>query len=290
MMDQIAEVDRFPEEDDEVFVPRLQYMPGGSAANFAVFCSRLGFESGFMGKVGKDALGDQLVIDLHKEGVSIDGVPRSRYPTGTVFVAVRSDGQRSMYAFSGAANDLKNMDIDTKYLKTFDHLHLADLENIDVLQFAADKFDGTVSLNAGALIAEKRIAARDLISKCDIFICSEEEAKKITDLKSAKDALKSLHKMGAKIAVMTKGSNSPWAYDGRHITGAPTFKVPVVDTTGAGDSFSAGFVCHYLKTKDIKDSLRFANATASIVIQNQGARGGLKNWKQVERVLKNEAR
>ncbi len=96
-MDQIALVERFPGEDDEVFVPELQLSPGGSAANFAVMCSRLGAQAGFVGKVGDDAFGGLLIDDLKKEKVDTAGVAESSLSTGTVFIAVRKDGQRMMF-------------------------------------------------------------------------------------------------------------------------------------------------------------------------------------------------
>jgi len=235
--------------------------------------------------VGDDAFGDFLIKDLKGEKVETKGVAKSSLPTGTVFIAVRKDGQRIMFAHSGAANDLKGSDIELHYMNKFDHLHLADLENIAVLKHAAENFTGTISLNPGALIAEKPRQALELIKHVDILICSEGEALKISNKASVDDALDLFIQLGVKVAVITRGAKSPVAFDGKKIE-VPVFKVKVVDATGAGDSFSAGFICSYLKTKDLKTSLRFANAVASIVIQHPGARGGLKNRAQVEALLK----
>jgi sugar/nucleoside kinase (ribokinase family) len=282
LLDQIASVDRFPKEDDEVFVPCLQIMPGGSAANFAVICARIGASAGFAGKVGDDSFGDYLVKDLKGEDVNTDMISKSGLPTGTVFVAVRKDGQRMMFAHSGAANDLRDADIDLKYLNKFDHLHLADLENVGVLRYAAKNFKGTVSLNPGALIAEKPAEALELIKDVDILICSEGEALKLSGTKEIDESLKFFCNLGPKVVVITRGAKDPVAFDGKEKAEVPVFKVRVVDATGAGDAFSAGFICEYLKTKDLRKSLRFANAVASIVIQHPGAHGGLKNRAQAE--------
>lgn len=281
LMDQVASVERFPEDDGEVFVPELRLLPGGSAANFAVLCARLGAEAGFAGKVGNDPLGEQLVADLRKEGVDVRGVSKSELPTGTAFIAVRKDGHRVIYAYSGAANDLSSRDLDLGHLNGFDHLHLADLDNLEPLEFAASNFKGTVSLNAGALIAGKGADAHGLAGKADILICSEDEAEKLT----GKSDIGALYTLGPKMVVMTRGPEPPQAFLGSGIIEEPVVDVPVVDTTGAGDAFSAGFVCHYLKTKSVKESLRFANAAAAVVIQNRGARGGLESLEQVESLL-----
>jgi sugar/nucleoside kinase (ribokinase family) len=225
------------------------------------------------------------VADLDREKVDTANVSRSHLATGTVFVAVKPNGQRAMFAYSGAANDLKSGDLNTTYLNSYDHLHLADLENTDVLEYAAKNFKGTISMNPGALIAEKRAAAKALISKLDILVCAEAEAKKLSGEKSVKASMEKLHKMGAKLVVVTRGAEPPMAFDGHRTVEAPTFKVKPVDTTGAGDSFSAGFISHYLKTWDLKNSLVFGNAVAAIVIQHPGARGGLRDEKQVEALI-----
>jgi sugar/nucleoside kinase (ribokinase family) len=282
LMDQLASVDRFPGVDDEVFVPTMKLIPGGSAANFAVLCKRLGAETGFIGKVGNDSYGDDLVEDLEKEKVDFTGVVRSDLPTGTVFIAVRKDGQRMMFAHSGAANDLQATDINLDHLAEFDHLHLADLENISVLEHAAKNFQGSVSLNAGALIAEKRQEALELIKHVTILICSEEEAEKLTGTEGTEHCLRALYNMGPKVVIITRGSRDSVGFDGNESYEAEVFNVNVVDTTGAGDAFSAGFIVNYLETKDVKDSMLFGNAVASSVIQHKGARSGIESKEQTE--------
>jgi len=284
-MDQTAFVDRFPGEDDEVFVPKLQLLPGGSAANFAVFCARLCEESGFIGKVGNDLLGDSLIADLKKEKVGTENVIRSDVPTGTVFIAVRADGQRMMFAHSGAANDLKEADINLNYLNKFNHLHLADLENISVLEYAAKHFKGTVSLNPGALVAEKREKAIELIKEVDILICSEEEAKKITRKYTGGEWIKDLKSWGPSLVVITRGPKPVRAFDGTIIIESPAFKVPVIDTTGAGDAFSAAFMCEYLNTKEVGRALKFACAAAALAVQHKGSRTAFHNRAEVEKII-----
>jgi ribokinase len=284
LMDQVAEVERFPKEDDEVFVPKLHCMPGGSAANTTVLCSRLGIETGFIGKIGDDQNGQSLLDDFEKEKVNSDGVSKSDLPTGTVFVAVKKDGQRMMFAHSGAANDLHEQDIDLEYLQSFDHLHMADLENIDILKYTAKQFKGTVSLNAGALIAEKANEALELIENVNILICSEEEAEKISGTEGIENCLRTLHKVGPRIVVITRGARDTKGFDGKEIQTAQAFKVQVVDTTGAGDAFCAGFLVNYLETKDLQDSMLFGNAVASSVIQKRGARSGVEDKEKSEEV------
>ncbi|MBN2518263.1 MAG: carbohydrate kinase family protein [Candidatus Altiarchaeota archaeon] len=285
LVDQIARVERFPGVDDEVFVPKLEMLPGGSAANFAVLCSRLGFEVGFMGKVGKDSFGEFLVRDLIKEGVDIDGILHSDTPTGTVFVAVNPKGERTMFAYSGAANGLDKTELSYQYMVKYSHLHMADLENILFLEFLAKKFHGTISLGAGALIAEKGPKAKDLIGNVNILICSQDEALKLSNRTELKEALTKLKSLGPELIVVTMGEDGSLAFNGERIYRQDAIRVNVVDTTGAGDSFSAGFLFKYLQTKDIQQSLLYGNAAAAVTIQEFGARTALKGIEQIKKVL-----
>jgi ribokinase len=274
LLDQIASVSRFPKEDDEVFVSQLQQLPGGSAANFAVYCARLGAESAFVGAVGEDAFGDFLLEDMLNEHVDVSHVVRyPNHPTGTVFVAVDGNGQREMFAFSGAANALDAKDVSPL---NYGHMHIADLENLKPLEELASWFKGTVSVGAGALIAEKGKEAAGLLSHCDYLICSSEEVIMLSgerELKPGMERLLSSNKR-LKLIVATQGADGVIAYDGRYYS-EPAFRVKVVDTTGAGDSFAAGFLLHYIKTKDVASALRAGNAAAAATIQAKGARTGL---------------
>ena len=285
LVDQIAKVERFPDEDDEVFVPQLDILSGGSAANFAVLCSRLGSEVGFMGKVGKDYFGGLMVRDLIKEGINIDGIVHSDSPTGMVFVAVNPKGERMMFAYSGAANELDKLDISTPYLAKYHHLHMADLENIEFLEFLASKFHGTISLGAGALIAEKGPRAENLIGSVNILLCSQEEALKLSRERELNRALKKLHSFGPKLVVITRGEDGSMAFDGEKTYIEDAIRVNVVDTTGAGDAFAAGFLYKYLQTENIRESLLHGNATAAVTIQGFGARTALQSIDQIKKLL-----
>jgi ribokinase len=285
LADQIARVDRFPGPDDEVFVPKLEILPGGSAANFAAFCARLGMEVGFLGKIGNDSFGDFLVRDLMKEGVDITGILKTdKLPTGTVYIAVGPNGERRMFAHSGAANAIESIEIKIGYLIGFQHLHMADLENIGILEYLAKKFNGSISLGCGALIAERGVGARPLISNVDILICSKDEAFKLVSKDDVKDCLTELHSWGPKVVVITLGEEGAMAYGGNREYMEDAIRVNVVDTTGAGDAFSAGFLYKYLPTKDIQESLLYGNAAAAANIKNVGARS-LKGLGEIKELI-----
>jgi len=290
LIDRVASVEYFPSVDGETFVGRLETHPGGSAANFTVACSRLGLKSGFIGVVGEDSDGSFLLEDLKKEGVDTSRVVRTKTcSTGQVYIALDKEGRRMMFAFSGAANILSGRDINTDYIASSKFIHIADLKNISPLETAAKVAQETqtkVSLNPGELIAVKGFEEiKKLLSNTDIFISSRGELKRIFDTENIEFAIEKLLKTGPEIVAVTMGSEGCTVTDSRRkVHKIAPFNTKVVDTTGAGDAFCAGFLTSLTEGKELIDAGRFANAVAALKIAKHGARG-LPTREEVEDFL-----
>ncbi|WXG42517.1 MAG: carbohydrate kinase family protein [Promethearchaeati archaeon SRVP18_Atabeyarchaeia-1] len=290
LVDRIASVDYFPEVDGETFVESVDVRPGGSAANFAVGCSRLGLKSGFIGTVGEDSEGDFLREDLRKEGVDTVGLVNTKlHPTGQVFIALDREGKRMMFAFSGAANALSEKDIDIKYIASSQFLHIADLRNIEPLAAAAKKAQDSetkVSLNPGELIAVQGYdQIKDLLSNVDIFISSRSEINQIYRTENLEYAIRKILKSGPEIVVITLGSEGCIVGDSlERLHRIPAFKTEVADTTGAGDAFCAGLITMLVEGKGLIEAARFASAVAALKIAKIGARA-LPTRREVEQFL-----
>jgi ribokinase len=278
LLDKIASIDYFPKVDGETFVRSLEVRPGGSAANFAVACKRLGIKSGFIGMVGDDPEGRYLIDDLRKEGVDIAGIVGTKvYPTGQVFIALDREGKRMMFAFSGAANALSEADINAKYVASSRFLHIADLKNVRPLILAAKKAQDAetkVSLNPGELIAIQGYEEiKELLSNVDIFISSRNEVNQIFRTDNLEYAIRKVLKSGPEVAVITLGSEGCIATDSWEVLHRiPAFKTEVVDTTGAGDAFCAGLMTMLVEGQGVLEAARFANAVAALKITRLGAR------------------
>jgi ribokinase len=290
LVDRIASLDYFPKVDGETFVGSLEVRPGGSAANFAVACSRLGLKSGFIGMIGDDSEGNFLREDLRKEGVDTSGVVSTNvYPTGQVYIALDREGKRMMFAFSGAANALNEKDINVKYIASSKFLHIADLKNVKPLIAAAKKAQDAetkVSLNPGELIAVQGYdEIKGLLSNVDVFISSRNEVNQIFRTENLEYAIKKVFKSGPEIAVITLGSEGCIVADSWEVLHrVPAFKTEVVDTTGAGDAFCAGLLTMLVEGKGLIEAARFASAVAALKITRLGARS-LPTRKEVEEFL-----
>jgi ribokinase len=294
LVDMVALIEKFPGIDEEVFVPKLELMGGGSAANFAIACARLGLKTGFIGKLGKDAFGEKLIDEFQKENVGIEGiVVTTEVPTGVCYAAVDQQGNRILYAFSGAANILQPGDLDEEYLKTFRIIHLASLKNITPLIRAAEIVQweqSRVCLNPGALIVNQGLVRIEpLLKLIDIFIGSQGEVKRLFQTTDLSKGLRSL--LGyVEIAVITQGGEGSLIATQDGEIRIPAEKVKVVDTTGAGDAFSAGFIYGLLRYNFDPSKLeicgKIGNKAAAHCIQQVGARNGLLTEKELEEILK----
>ncbi|MHA1229963.1 MAG: carbohydrate kinase family protein [Candidatus Helarchaeota archaeon] len=293
LVDIVALVERFPKIDDEVYVPKLQYMCGGSAANTAVACVKLNLKTGFIGKIGTDPFGELLIDDFKRNSINIDNLIISKtLPTGNCYVAVDKTGNRVLYAFSGAANELSPEEINPEYIKNSKLIHLASLKNLDPLIKSAEIAKNNnvlVSLNPGALIADQPYEKiKPLLLNIDIFIGSEKELEKIFD----KEYGKAINELGkfVNIAAITRGHKGSVVknFQTDESFEIPPFKVDVKDTTGAGDAFSAGFLAGILHEKDLYTCGKMGNATAALCIQKVGARSGLPNYNDLMNFIEKE--
>ncbi|MHA1733928.1 MAG: carbohydrate kinase family protein [Promethearchaeota archaeon] len=320
LADFVARVTRHPGADDEVFVPELEMAPGGSAANTAVGLARLGASVGFMGRVGRgDPVGKGLVQDLVAEGVDVECVVEdAAHHTGMVYVAVDLSGDRRMYAYSGAANELSERDINWDAVGAADVVYLASLKNIDAFVALARwcrEHDKPVVANPGMLGVERPLGELlKLVGNLDVLILSEPELELVAEIArgggnpsgttATGSPLEFLSVLffseGLKTLVVTRGkagveftqSRGAASKQARSI---PSFPVPVKDTTGAGDAFSAGFLFQYSRENDREsgESLRkccqFGSAVAAHAIQQYGARNGLPAREDVESFLNSRA-
>jgi ribokinase len=287
LVDKVASVEHFPSADGETLVRRLESHPGGSAANFAVACSRLGLKSGFIGVVGEDSEGTFLIEDLKMERVDASRVIRSKtHPTGQVYIALDKEGRRMMFAYSGAADTLSAREINAGYIASSKFLHIADLHNISPLEVAAKlakEAQTKVCLNPGELMAVQRFEGiKRLLSNTDIFISSRGELKQIFDTENVEFAINKLLKTGPEVVAITLGNEGCIISDSEDaVHRTPPFTVKVVDTTGAGDAFCAGFLTALNEGKGLVDAGKFANAVAALKVTKLGARG-LPTRREVE--------
>jgi ribokinase len=289
LMDIRIFVGEFPKADEEAKTDRLSLGGGGSAANVAVGASRLGVKSGFIGSIGFDTFGRVLLEELEHEGVDVAHVKvDTSTSSGLTVIAINNKGQVIMFGYTGASDKLFPSDLNKEYISSSEHVHITGLSFDTALAAAkiAKKANVTVSFDPGRLMSKmglKRLLP--LLHYVDQILLNQEEARELTGVIELEKAAKAIIKSGPKMVIIKRGPDGVFAMNHSKSFSVPAYPVKVVDTTGAGDAFSAGFITAQLEGKNFEDSVEFANATANLKITRVGARA-LPSRKAVERFLK----
>ncbi len=258
---------------------------GGSAANTMAGVAALGGRAGFVGQVAKDQLGDIFAHDIRALGVEFRTPPREGdLPTGRCLILVTPDGQRTMNTSPGASHSLAVDALDEQQIRDAAILYLeaylwvpdtprAAMERaIEIARSAGRKVAFTLS--DIACIARRRDGFLSLLDDgaVDLLFANENEVRALAgeaDFDRAIDALKDK----VPLLVCTCSEKGALAVDGGvriHVPAAPVAKV--VDTTGAGDLFAAGFLAGQAQGRPVEASLRMGAVAAAEIISHFGAR------------------
>jgi ribokinase len=282
-------VNEFPKPDEEARTNALNVGGGGSAANVAVGASRLGVKSGFIGSIGFDTFGRVLLEEFEHEGVDISHVKvNTNTDSGMTLIAVNKKGQVMMFGFLGASDMLFPTDMDEKYLSSTEHIHLTGLSFETAVKAAqiANRANVVLSFDPGRLMSGFGLEKLSTLLKfVNQILLNQEESEKLTGSNNLDHAADVLLKKGPELVIIKRGPDGVYVATTERKMQCPAYEVKVIDTTGAGDAFSSGFITAQLEGKNLDDSVKFANATASLKITKSGARA-LPTRKTVERFLR----
>ena len=253
---------------------------GGSVANSIVGLSQLGNKVGFIGKVNEDDLGNKYEQGLKKEKVEyFYSKKKEELPTGTCLILITPDSERTMCTFLGTAGKINENDVDVNAVKnseiTFLEGYLWDEGNPKRAFNKAIQNSNKVSMSLSDLFCVERHKPHflDLVkNKLDITFANEQEITSLIDAKSFEDVVTFGKKLG-KLIVITRGEKGATAINGDQVVESKIQKdLKIVDLTGAGDLFAAGFLHGHVNNLSIKESLEKGTQMSSQVIQQIGAR------------------
>ena len=253
---------------------------GGSVANSIAGLSRLGNKVGFIGKVNDDDLGQKYEDGLKKENVDYFYLKKKEeLPTGTCLILITPDSERTMCTFLGTAGKINENDVDIDAVKksaiTFLEGYLWDEGEPKKAFDKAIENAKKVAMSLSDLFCVERHKPHflDLVKKkLDITFANEQE---ITSLISAKNfnEVIDFSKNLKKLIVITRGENGAVAVNGNEIVECSVQKnLKIVDLTGAGDLFAAGFLHGHVNRLPLKKSLEIGTEMSSKIIQKIGAR------------------
>jgi len=288
-VDKLYKVNKIAKEDEESFVLGFQEAPGGSAANTIAGLARLGLKTGYIGKVAKDHEGKLLLKDFKREKVDTSGIiiaPTGRSGVATGYVDVK--GQRALYVDPGVNDTLEFGEISLEYASQAEFLHLTSF--VGEKPFKAQKRlvkelpNVKVSFDPGEIYARKGLAMlKTLVERSFVVFPNESEVKMLTG-KGLKEGSEILIRKGAGIVAVKLGEKGCYVTDGNEYHQVEPYKAKVVDTTGAGDAFCAGFLYGLIRGKDLYTCAKLGNFVASRCITETGARTGLPKLSELRKL------
>ena len=253
---------------------------GGSVANSVVGLSQLGNKVGFIGKVCDDELGAKYEEGLKNENVEyFYSKKKEELPTGTCLILVTPDSERTMCTFLGTAGKINENDVNSDIITSSEVILLEGYlwdegdpkKAFDKAISSAKKV--AMSLSDQFCVDRHKPHFLDLVkNKLDITFANEQEILSLIDAKSFDDVISFGKELG-KIIVVTRGDKGAIAIKGNEVSECGIKEgLKVVDLTGAGDLFAAGFLHGYINNLSLKDSLEKGTEMSAKVIQQIGAR------------------
>lgn len=287
------------------FVTAFERKVGGAELNFAIGCARLGLNSKWISRLGEDEFGRVIYNFARGEGIDVSEVDFVKgFPTSVNFKEIRENGEGKTfyYRHQSPILTLKPEEITEEILDSVDLVHITgvflaiDPRNINItkklLSLANERkilvsFDPNIRLKLWT-IEDARSAYFEIFPYVDILLTGLDEIETILG-KNSEDSLVQFAKKYeiTDLVIKDSSSGSRLYRDGTWYS-SPAYKVPVVDTVGAGDGFDAGYMYSYLHNFDPEYSLQFANGVGALVVSVSGDNEGLPYFSEVQSFIQGE--
>jgi sulfofructose kinase len=274
----------YPERGSKIQYSSATVLPGGQVATAVVACQRWGMATRYVG-----ILGDDAAATLHREAFAQVGVEAqiTTIPGGTSpqsLILVDGGGERTVLCRRDERVTLKASDLDREWVINARAL-LVDGFDTEAATVAAEwARDAGVPVIAD--LDELYPGVEKLLQNVDYLIVSRDIPGRLTGEPDLEMALRQMQRRyGCLLTAATLGDNGVLAWDGKQSQHSPAFDVPVVDTTGAGDIFHAGFIYGLLQRWPLERQLDFACAAAALNCTAAGARGGIRPVEAIEELM-----
>ena len=287
-MDLVVNVDKMPKPGQTIIGSNFKEVPGGKGANQAVAMARLNGNVSMIGKVGEDGFGQTLINSLKNDKVDTTYIKTTKGATGVALITVDNNAQNSIVVSPGANFEVKEEDIDNNIeaIKNSDIVVLQLETPLNTIKYALKK---SKELNKYTILNPAPAVKLDdeIIKNVDLLTPNETELEIISgvSIETEEDIQKAAQIMiekGVKELIVTLGSKGSLYINKEKSIFKKAYKVQAVDTTAAGDSYTAALAVALSKDKNIKEAMDFASKVGAISVLKEGAQSSLPTLEDVE--------
>ncbi|WP_256758140.1 carbohydrate kinase family protein [Cohnella sp. WQ 127256] len=280
----------FPAPGQEVFVQNMTIHVGGGAALFSLALAKLSLKVAFNGVLGDDGFGQLIRAQFTQYGIDTSYIRKGKSNTG-ISIAINPENDRSFITFAGSNAELSLQQLDMDSVKLARHVHLTGYKgsrnHLEFLQTVRKlkALNVTTSIDVGwDDTGEWYSGIFELMKEVDVFFMNETEASHFTGCSTVADSLRVLATYSNHIVLKLGSQGAVTSVDGQQ-SYRSSFSVQVVDTTGAGDSFNAGYIYGYLAGKRPEECLIYGNACGALSVSEYGGSTGTSDKQLLEKFI-----
>ncbi len=282
--DTLIPLPQFPAPGSKVEYSSARILPGGQVATTVVACQHWGLRTRYVGKLGDDDAAALHRREFSRAGVEAQLVSVPECSSPQSLILVDASGERTVLCRRDERLILQPHDLNREWIIKARALHVDGHDTAAATLAARWARDADVITIAD--LDEAYPGVEELLDNIDYLIVSRNFPGQITGEPHLEDALRLMHKRyGCILTAATLGEEGVLAWDGKRFLHAAAFHVPVVDTTGAGDIFHAGFIYSLLQNWPLQRQLDFACAAAALNCTAVGARGGIAPLTAIEELM-----
>jgi sulfofructose kinase len=279
--DTLIPLKQFPANGSKIEYERATIMAGGQVASTVVACQTWGLTTRYVGKLGRDDAGRLHEHEFQRLGVEARLVYAQEGSSPRSLILIDPYGERTVLCQRDPRLRLQPEELQREWIANARILHVDGFDTEAAIQAAYWAHEAGVAVVAD--LDEEYEGIYDLLPLVDYLVVSRNFPTKITGDSDLHRSLSELHqRFRCKVTAATLGPDGVLAWDGTNFHHRSAYKVPVVDTTGAGDIFHAGFIYGLLRNWSLHRRLDFACAAAAINCMHTGARGGIHPVEAIE--------
>ena len=287
--DTLISLSHFPDSGSKVEVRSATVLPGGQVASAMVACQRWGLRARYVGKLGDDHAADLHRAEFRKAGVETHLITAAGCPSQQAFILVEDSGERTVLWKRDERLKLQPEELRKEWISGARALHLDGHDTAAATTAAGWARDAGIPVVAD--LDDLYPGVERLIEKVDYLIVSRDIPERLTGHGDLRESLPEVQRrFGCTLTAATLGHDGVVAWDGRRFWYRPAYRVNVVDTTGAGDIFHAGFIYGFVQDWELGRTLDFACAAAALNCTATGARGGICAVEEIEALMDQDTR